>query len=421
VIGETERAAGARMSERALRSTMAFDYLLSNFGRFTLMPVMAIFLAVQSEGATWVTGVGLFAFMLCTGLSSLLVSRWLPRFSYAASMSVSMVLSAAGFGLLPYTTDPVTIMSLLLVAGFGISVHNALVRVLIAEMIESQTGRNNVYSIQQIATNAAAALGPFIAGALYVSGDGRPLLTFVGVAYLLAALSLVAGLPRGLYPPRTGRERAAGASGASGAAGFAGGARLMWEPRCRDASMVTAIGSFAYAQFYSAFALMVALAIDSTPLRGALLAGPPIIIVVLQTPVTAIANRHLVKGVPPLTILTVATLVFGCAMVFLAVGLPVVLGATVAMAVFASAEMLFTPMVSMTFNRITSVSRLAASNLQAFAWTSGEATGSLCGGALFLLCRERGMGGLYWLLLATATIAGGVTFLRRAIPERTIS
>ncbi|MGW5049845.1 MFS transporter [Actinokineospora sp. NPDC004072] len=408
----TAQSSATGMSEPKLRLTIAVDYLLSNFGRFSLMPVLAVLLAVQSDGAEWLTtGVGLFGFMLCAGLSALLVTKWLPRFTYVTSMTASMAFSAVGFGLLAHTTHPLAAMGLLFVAGFGISVHAVLVRVLVAEVVPSETGRNNLYSIQQIATNAAAAFGPFIAGALYVSGDGRPLLTFVAGAYVLAGLSLLVGLPRGLRPPDTVRERGRG---------VAAGLRMLRDPECRGASAVTAIGSFAYAQFYSAFALLVALAVDSTLLRGALLAGPPIAIVIFQVLVTMAVNRYLRAGVRPLSILIVATALFGVAVVFLGVGLPVVLAATVAMAVFAVAEMIFTPMVSTTFNRISGVSRLAASNLQGVAWTAGEALGSLAGGALFLLAYQNGIAAVYWLALAAVTVACVVPFWRTAADQPVI-
>jgi MFS family permease len=409
----TEQRPSTGMSSSTLKLTLGFDYVTSNFGRFSLMPVLAMLLASQGNGASWATtGIGMFGFMLCAGMSSLLAIKWLPRIPYVVTLPASMVFSAVGFGLLPYTRNPVATMVPLFVAGFGISVHAVLSRVLIAEVIQSETGRNTVYSMQQIATNAAAALGPFIAGALYVSGDGRPLLGMVGVAYLLAGVSLLVGLPRGLRPPDTVRERTRG---------VAAGLQLLRDGETRRVTVVTAVGTFVYAQFYSAFALLVALAIDSTLLESALLAGPPIAIVFLQALVTAIVNRYLRVGVPPLLILTLATLVFATAMLLLGIGLPVVIGATAAMAVFAVAEMLFTPMVSTAFNGISGVSRLAVSNLQQVAWTTGEAFGSLCGAAVFLVCYQHGVGRLYWLLLAVATAANAAPYLtqRRTTLERT--
>jgi hypothetical protein len=394
------RSVGAVMTEPALRVVIALDYLLSTTGRFSLMPVLAIMLARRSGNAGWITaGVGLFSFTVCAGLSSLPITRWLPRLPYAVSMPASMACAAVGFGLLAYASNPVATVALLFVAGFGNSVHTVLIRVLINEAVDKETHRNIVYSIQQIATNVAATLGPFVAGALYVAGDARSLLAFVAVAYLLAGLCLAVGIPRGLHPPGIVRDRTGR---------VATGLRLLRDRHSRHVTVITTLGSFAYGQFYSAFALLVALAVSPALLRSALLAGPPAAIALLQVPVTAGANRLLRGRTRPLAILTVAVLTFGAAIGILGTGLPVVAGAIAAMTVWSVAEMLFSPMVSVTFSQITSVSRMAASNLQGVAWTTGEAFGSLCGGSLFLVCYQHGAGHLYWLLLAGITVAGAV-------------
>lgn len=414
-----EQARRPGRSDQALTLVIALDYLLANLGRFSLMPVMAILLASRGGEDGWITtGIGLFGFTLCSGLSALLATRLLPKLPYAVTLPVSMVFPAVGFGFLPAAEGPVAALVLLLVAGFGMSVHGVVVRVLIAELVAGEAGRNKIYSVQQIATNAAAALGPFIAAALYVSGDARPLLVLVAAAYVLAGVTLAVGVPRGLRPPATVGERTRG---------WTAGLALLRDPQSRRVTLITAVGMFGYAQFYSAFALLVALAIDSTLLRGALLGGPPVAIVFLQALVTMLVNRRLRAGTRPLQILALATLVFGIAMAFLGVGLPVVVGAVAAMAVFAVAEMLFTPMVSTAFNSISNASPLAASNLQQVAWTSGEALGSLCGGAVFLLCYQNGVSGPYWLVLAVVTAVSALPYLtnrltgepRRTTPERT--
>jgi MFS family permease len=387
----------SNISGRVLRRTLSVDYLMCSFGRFALVPVLAIMLVRQSSGATWIAGVGMFCFTVSAGLSALLVSRWMPRFRYVTMMVGSMACSAVSFGLLPYTHDPLLILALLFWAGFGWSVHVVLVRVLIAESIASESGRNTIYSIQQIVGNVAAALGPFIAAALYVSGDGRPLLAFVSVTYVLAGISLVIGLPKQLRPPRRADRKSSG---------LAVGLRLLRDRQCRRASLLTAVGSFAYGQFYSAFALLVALAVGSALLRSVLLAGPPVAIATLQAVVTLVTNRWLRAGVPPTTILAGGVLLFGGAIFLLGLGLPVMVGSVVAMTVWAFAEMSFTPMVSVAFNRIANLSRLATSNLQGVAWTTGESLGSLCGGGIFLACYQHHAGSLYWLALFAVTILG---------------
>ncbi|MEU6770894.1 MFS transporter [Streptomyces sp. NPDC046759] len=396
--------AATRVSERVLRRVLAVNYLCCQFGKFSLMPVLAVMLARGGGGTSPVAGFGMFAFLLCIGLSSLPVSRWLPRLPYSVAMAAGMLCSGVGFGALAWATGPVPVLLALCLAGFGNSVHGVLVRVLVAESVTSEPARNTIYSVVQIATNVAAALGPFIAGVLYVSGDNRPLLAFIGIAYLAAAATLLVGLPAGLRPPSTIRR----------SGGARARIRALRDPECVGALTLTAAGAFAYGQFYSAFALYVALTIDSPLLRAVLLGGPPIAIAVFQSGVTVLANRRLRAGTAPITLLAFSVLAFGCGIVLLGAGLPLVLGAAAAMAVFALAEMLYTPMVSIAFNRLTNVSAITSSNLQGVSLTTGEALGSLFGGAVFLACHQHGRGDWYWLALGTVTIAGVCLHLARA-------
>ncbi|MET9252686.1 MFS transporter [Streptomyces sp. NPDC003717] len=398
------------MSDTTLRRTLGVNYLCCQFGKFSLMPVLAVMLARGSEGSTSAAGFRMFAFLMCVGLSSLLVSRWLPRLPYAVTMAAGMVCSGAGFGALAFTDRPVPVLFALCLAGFGNSVHGVLVRVLVAESLAAEAARNSVYGILQIATNAAAALGPFIAGVLYVGSDNRSLLAFVGSAYLAAAVSLLVGLPFGLRPPSTVRRTD----------GARTRLRTLRDPECLPAIVLTTVGAFAYGQFYSAFALFVALTVEPAMLRAVLLGGPPILIVLFQSGVTALTNRRLRAGTAPQALLALSVIAFGVGIALLGVGLPVVTGAAVAVAVFAFAEMLFGPMVSVAFNRLTNVSPITSSNFQGVSLTTGEALGSLSGGAVFLACHHHGAGDWYWLALGAATLAGaGLHFARsRATPVR---
>ncbi|MFJ1706969.1 MFS transporter [Kitasatospora sp. NPDC088346] len=401
----------AGLSSSALRRTLGLNYLCCQFGKFSLMPVLAVMLARDNGGSTSAAGFHMFAFLLCVGLSSLPVGRWLPRLPYAVTMAAGMVCSGAGFGALAFTGRPWLVLPALCLAGFGNSVHGVLVRVLVAESLDAEPARNTVYGVLQIATNAAASLGPFVAGALYVGGDNRSLLAFVAIAYLAAAVTLLVGLPFGLRPPSTLRRTD----------GARARIRTVRDPQCLRAVALTAAGAFAYGQFYSAFALFVALAVDSTVLRAVLLGGPPILIVLFQSGVTLLTNRRLRAGTAPLTLLALSVVAFGTGIVLLGVGLPVVAGAAAAVAVFAFAEMLFGPMVSIAFNRLTNVSPITSSNFQGVSLTTGEALGSLSGGAVFLACYHHGAGDRYWLALGAATLAAAGLLLAhaRTTPVRT--
>jgi MFS family permease len=395
-----DRASPSRTGVSVLRFTVGADYLASGFARFSLVPVLAIMLTRSSGGASWVTGVGLFGFLVCAGLGALPVTRLVSRLRYVVTLPGGMLISAACFGLFDYVHGTWLPLTLLFGAGFGISVHTTLCRVLIVQCVPSEQSRNNIYCIQQVTTNAAGAVGPFIAGVLYINGDGRPLLVFVSGAYLLAAVVLLVGLPKTLTPPKTHAAQTTAQSR------FAGSMRLLRDPDGRRACLATTCGSFAYGQFYSAFALLVVLAIGPVLVRSALLAGPPLVIAVLQVAVTMVMNRRLRSGSTPLALMITGMVLFGVAIALLGIGMSVLIGSIVAMAVWSFAEMVFVPTVSLAFNRITTVSRMAASNLQGLAWTAGESLGSLCGGAIFLICYRHGAASAYWLALAAATFAG---------------
>lgn len=398
--GLAEQPEGAR-GRTSLGWTIGMDYLWSNLGRFSLMPVLGLILADSGDGAQWVaTGVGLFLFMLSVGLSALLVASWLPLMTYRTSMTASVAISAASFGILGFVDTPWLALSALLVAGFGISVHAVVVRVLIAEFIPDGPGRNNLYSIQQIGTNIAAAAGPFIAAALYVEGgSSRPLLLLVAGAYVAAALSLLVGVPREGRPPSLTENRDPSKRLTLS---------ILRDREARRTSIVTMVGTFAYAQFYSSVTLLVGLTVSSTFLRGAFIGGPALAIAVFQTVATILMNRALRSGVQPLTILILGTGSFGVGIAALGLGLPLFLGLILAVSLFAVAEMIFTPMVSTSFNQITSIPRLAASSLQAVSWTTGEALGSLAGGSLFLLAWYNGVSEIYWLTLSLLTVTFAV-------------
>lgn len=391
-----------------LRYTIGADYLASGFARFSLVPVLAIMLTRNSGGASWVTGVGLFGFLVCAGLGMLPVSRLASRLPYVVTLPGGMLCSAVCSGLFGYVHGAWLTLGLLFGTGFGIGVHTTLCRVLVVQCVQHEQSRNNIYCMQQIMTNAAGALGPFIAGVLYVDGDGRPLLMFVSGGYLLAAVVLIVGLPKNLTPPKT----------RAGPVRRVAPGRLLRDflrdSDGRRACLATLGGAFAYGQFYSAFALLVALAVGPVLVRGALLAGPPMVIAVLQACVTIAVNRRLRAGATPLGVMIAGMVLFGVAIALLGAGLPMLIGSIVAMVIWSFAEMVFVPMVSLSFNRITSVSRVAASNVQGVAWTAGEGAGSLCGGAIFLLCYRHGAASAYWLALAAVTFAGALSCARSA-------
>ena len=381
-------------ASRNLRFVLAGDTLFGSLGLFTLFPVLGLLLAdrTPSSGTTWV-GIGLFCYTASAGLAALLINRWLPTLRYRSGMAGSTLLSAVAFGLLPYVDSGWALCALRILAGLGVSVHFVLQRVLVAEVVHDDIGRNSIYSLLQIAVNAAASVGPFVASFLYFE-DSRLMLAFISTSYVVATVIIWFGGPTDRPPPTTSRWPISREVLS----------QSLRTPAMRRVLIITTVGAFVYAQFYSAFALFVGNAIDSAALRAVLLAGPAVAIVVIQVSVTGIVNRRLVVGTQPVTVLFGAAAVFGAAMLVLGLGLPVAVGAILAVLVFSVAEMMFTPMVSTTFAGLPLGSSLESFNLRQVCWTSGEAVGSLAGGSLFLSLYLGGNGHAYWLVLAVLTL-----------------
>ncbi|MFE3583958.1 MFS transporter [Streptomyces vinaceus] len=381
------------MNRRAFTGWLAADHTAGNLGQYVVLPVLGVFLAAQ-VGGTWIVGTGLFLYSASAGVSALLVNRWLPRFGIVAAMTGGTALSALGFGLMPYTRAGAVQVLLIVLAGFGGSVHFLLSRVLVAEAVPDDIGRHRVYSVLQIAVNLAAALGPFLAAALYPAADPRLLFGVVAGCYLLAGLCLQFGIPKDLRPtPTSSRWPVSRAV-----------LRLVRDDAAiRRTVALCVLGAFVYGQLYSAFALFVARDIDSAPVRAALLAAPAVAIVACQSAVTAATGRLLAKGHRPIALLVYGAALFSVSMVVLGTGLPVVLGAAVAVVLFSGAEMLFTPMVSTAFAALPVKSTLEAFNLRQVSWTAGEAVGSLAGGTLFLALDRAGLAQGYWLGVALVT------------------
>jgi hypothetical protein len=206
---------------------------------------------------------------------------------------------------------------------------------------------------------------------------------------------MLPGIPRGTRPPATSGR-------------WPVGRRVLRQavtvPRTRRIVLVSVLGTFVYAQFYSAFVFYVAQEFDSATLRSFLVAGPAIWIVVLQTGVTAVISGLMKRGTTPFAVLGGANLLFGVSRTTLGLGLDPAVGAVLAILVFSVAEMAFGPMVSTAYAGLPIDSSLEAFNLRQVCWSFGEALGALSGGALFVALHDQGRGSLYWVTLGALTL-----------------
>ncbi|MFI6647493.1 MFS transporter [Streptomyces sp. NPDC050529] len=379
-------------SRGLLTLVLSVHHLLVSLGLYTVMPVLAVVLSRQATGAA---GPGLFCYTASAGSGSLLISRWLSRRRYLPTMIVGTLLAATGFGLLPYADGGVVPLGLLLTAGFGMSLHSLLSRVLVAEMVTDDIGRQRLYSTLMIAINIAASIGPFLAMATFPEGDSRPLFTVVAGCYLLAGASLAFGVRPGLRTPVSSTRWPI--------------SRTTLRITLRDSTaratvLATLVGTFLYAQLSSSVVLLLAEEFTSASMRAVLLAAPAVGIVVLQTPATAVMARLMGRGVPPFVFVCAAALGFSGAMLVLGSGLSPAPAVVTAIFLFTLAEPFFHSTVSTAFAGLPADSRLEAFNLRQVCWTTGEALGALCGGALFLVLYRTGHGHIYWLVLGAGAM-----------------
>jgi MFS family permease len=398
-----------------LRAALALETLLGSLGLYSVIPVLGTLLAARSPGSgATIVGVGLFCYTASAGLSATLAAHWLRKLPYATGMVGAVLLSAAAFWLLPRAGADWLLCALLVLAGFGVSAHFLYSRVLIAEVVRHDIGRNQVFSLLQIAVNAAAALGPFIANALYSPSQPQKLMSVVALCYAAAAVALLPGVPRGSRPPATSGRWPVGRRVLR---------QVVTVPRIRRTVLVSVLGTFVYAQFYSAFVFYVAKEFDSAALRSFLVAGPAIWIVVLQAGVTAVISRLMRRGTTPFAVLGGANLLFGVSMTTLGLGLDPAVGAVLAVLVFSVAEMAFGPMVSTAYAGLPVDSTLEAFNLRQVCWSFGEALGALSGGALFVALHGQGRGWLYWVTLGavTLTATGLLQFLAHRDPDPAVA
>ncbi|WP_017558239.1 MFS transporter [Nocardiopsis baichengensis] len=388
---------------RRLTAALSLDTLFGSLGLFSVLPILGLLLADRTGGAgTGLVGAGLFSYTASAGLSATLAHRWIARLDYRTGMLGALLTTGLAFGLFPYAGEGWALCAVLALAGFGVSVHFLLSRVLVAEMVAGGVQRNRVFSVLLVAVNAASAVGPFAANLLYEAADPRLLMLAVALCYAAAAAALLPGLPRGRRPRP-----------ASGAwpVGRAVLARVVRSPRMRRVVLAAGLGTFVYAQFFSAFALYVGKEFASPAVSAALIAGPSLAVALAQTGVTAVANRALRSGAPPFLLLACANLIFGASMVTLGAGLPPLAGAVAAVAVFCCAEMVFGPMTNTAFAELPIESSMEAFNLRQLCWSCGEALGSFAGGTLFLALYLAGDGALYWQGLGAATLVATAALL----------
>lgn len=387
----------------AVATRVVSNFLFANLGMFALLPVLPVWLGRVTDGDdAWFVGFALFVFAFCVRGASLFFAGLLHRTPVRLAMSGGLMVAAVSFAVMTLVDRPVGILLLLILAGAGISANSLMARVYIAMSLPSSPDRNTVFAALQIAVNISAALGPVAANLLFSDQGGATVLLAVAAAYGLAAVVVALSTPKGMVP---------GDGDVRPPLRFQIIKDMADDNGIRRISVVTIVGTFLYAQLFSALVLHVATLTDSALLRASFFTTNALVIVIAQVPVAMLTKRLLNRGTSPLALLVVGIAGFGVAFLLLGWVGAMLAGTLLAVVMFSLAETVFTPIVNTAFGELPGDRPLVeVFNMRQVAVTIGESSGSFAGGALFLLAASRGATQFYWYALAGSAVLTVVAF-----------
>ncbi|MEV4754551.1 MFS transporter [Micromonospora sp. NPDC049559] len=390
---------------RKVSTAVFLNYLVANLGYYTLLPTLPLLFAEARHSSAWFVGTALFTLAFSVRVACLLLGGILRTLTIRAATAGGLLIPAIGFGLLAVASGPVPTLVCLALAGTGISVNTLMARTYIALALPSAAARNTAFSAVQVAVNVAAAVGPIAANLLF-SSDRHGLTVLVPAAlYAIGAVAVAFAVPAGV---RAGDndERKATVLGAIRS--------IVTEPQVRTVMAITVAGWFLYGQLFSALTLHISSITTSPLLRSSFFTANAVLVVLVQIPVSAHANRRLDTGMPPTRFLLIGVGIFAAAFASMAGLGALIAGCFVAVVVFSIAETFFTPFVSTAFAEISgSRPVIEAFVLLQIAMAVGEPLGSFSGGTLFTALSRHGLEPLYWAMLAAVAMLVVVACARR--------
>jgi MFS transporter, DHA1 family, multidrug resistance protein len=408
-VSTGDRTAGPLPSARRVGTSVFLNYLFSNLGYYTLLPILPLLLTRLPGATSWSIGTALFTLTFSLRAACLTMSGLMHRSSIRVAAPAGLVVAAAGFAGLALVHSPAGALVCLAVAGSGASVNTVMVRAYVAVALPATGARNTAFSVIQIGVNLAAAVGPIAANLLFSSGLQSICLLIVAALYAAGAAAVALIVPGGIRPSRADPRPATTRNALRAVAA---------SPQVRYISVITVAGWFLYGQLFSAMTLHID-AVTAAPLaRSAFFITNAAVVALVQVPVSAYAARRLGTGTTAVAFLLAGLTVFAAAFCWMALLGGGVAGTFGGVAVFSLAETLFTPFVSTAFAGIAANRPvIEAFALLQIGMAIGEPLGSFSGGALYSALNAAGLGALYWAGLSAGAL-GIVIAARRWSPRR---
>ncbi len=395
-VGTPRPATRTGVSTGKVGASVFLDYLLSNLGYYTLLPVLPLLLAQARQSSPWLVGAALFTLAFAVRAACIPLSALLHQVDARLAMVAGLLVASAGFAVFAVVASPAAELACLAIAGTGISVNTLMARAYITIALQMTGSRNTAFSAIQVGVNVAAAVGPIAANVLYGSHRQVLCLMVVAVLYAVAAVVVGAVVPSGFRPSSTDSRRPSVRSALR---------VLLAAGKARRLVMVTVTGWFLYGQLFSALTLHIGAITASPLLRASFFTANAVLVVLVQIPVTALSAGRLEAGAQPVAFLLMGIAIFGAAFLSMAVAGALVAGTFAAIAIFSVAETFFTPFVATAFAELPGGRPvLEGFALLQVAMAIGEPLGAFSGGSLYSLAAGAGLGAAYWVVLGALAL-----------------
>lgn len=390
---------------------VSLDYLLTYVGYYGLLPLLAIFLTDELGAQPSELGLVLLLFTLAVRGSSVLVGASLDRAPLKIAAVVALLVAATAFALTSLASTPAQALPLLVLGGFGFSLHGVAARALLAEQVVDRTENLRAFALVNMFVNVAAAAGPLLGGLLLHRDRLRLAPLLVAIGCVAGALVVAAALPS---RPRPLQLSDADESSpyfhrlfASRRVPFAVYGRLFADDGFRRLSLVNFVGWFLYAQLFSALPIYLFTTLDSNALLTTLFSLNGVLIILGQWPISSAIARRLAddrRAVPDVLVVAVGVLASSLLLVAASSVAPALL--YLAVVVFTVGEMMFVPTADSVYGGFADQGQLVSTyNGKKITMAAGEALGAFSGASVSLVVARLVAPSAYWLLVGGLALA----------------
>jgi MFS family permease len=364
---------------------ISIHYFLTSSGYFSIMSTLVVMLNSKISAASVGLVVGIFLFS--SKVAKIPLASRLDRIPPEITASVGCLLASLAFLSIGFMHAELPITLTLIAAAIGVSMNSIASKQLSASVADLVDNRAKLYSIVNIVINFSSAMAAPVA--LYFVGIKQYHFVMIAVSgmYLAAALYVYSNFKSDHKELVKTKHSSFGA--------YLDIFNIKGMPRFLA---INFFGCFLYGQLFNAFALYVSVSLGMPAHLGWLYSLNAIMIIVLQLPVTHLAQRYSSKNSLHTHSRTYFVFLIAFLLPFLITGY---LGVILFVVTFTLAEMLFIPNVDVRLlELIGRDNRAVAYGVLSLSSGLGEAIGGSSGIYLYRAASHFGSSQGYWLVMA---------------------